>query len=138
MSGVVIDASTTLSWAFEDEETDFADSVLDVVSEGFALVPALWCIEVANGLSTGLRRGRLTADEAEAYAASLAILDIRVDDPPADPLVLAAVAVSTGLTAYDATYLMLAQRTGLPLATLDEQLAQAAAEAGVTVLRPGA
>ena len=136
MSGVVLDASTTLSWAFEDEDMGFADAVLDLVAEEFACVPALWAIEVANGLATGLRRGRLAPEEADAFCSSLAVLDVRVDEAPRDPLELTAVAVGSGISAYDAAYLLLAQRAGLPLATLDQRLASVAAEAGVTVLRP--
>jgi prevent-host-death family protein len=41
-----------------------------------------------------------------------------------------------GLTAYDAAYLELAMREGLPLATLDRQLREAAARLGVPEFQP--
>ncbi len=131
--GVVLDASTRLSWAFDDEAGRYSDAVLDFVSEHHALVPSLWKYEIANGILVGLRRARLSIDEAVSFSADLGAMDIQVDASVLEPLTLLAEAFDTGLTAYDAAYLMLARETGLPLATQDRALMRAARKSGVDI-----
>ena len=58
---VVIDASITLSWYFEDERTQASNSVLDQVTAAGAVVPSLWKLETANGLQIAIRRQRIDA-----------------------------------------------------------------------------
>lgn len=69
-------------------------------------------------------------------ARNLAALPIQIEPPhgPAswDAIILAATRYQ--LTVYDAAYLELAQRSGLPLATLDGDLRRAAAVAGVALI----
>ena len=129
---LVIDASVALAWVFGDEHHDAAWHVVERLREGPAWVPAHFHLEVGNGLLTGLRRGRLTADQAGTAVVALGALPIEVDlDTPnhafSETWPLAAL---HGLTTYDAAYLELALRRRLPLATLDENLARAAAAAG--------
>lgn len=130
---LVIDASMALAWVFGDEHHDAAWQVVDRLIEGPAWVPAHFHLEVGNGLLTGLRRGRLTADQARTAIVALGALPIEVDlDTPSRafsecwPL-----AAQHGLTTYDAAYLELAIRRGLLLATLDASLARAAKAEGV-------
>ena len=132
-SGIVLDASTTLAWAFDDESGKYVEDVLQFVVENHAVVPALWNYEIANGVLVGLRRDRLSIDEAVTFASDLAAMDIRVDSGPFEPMSLLAEAVDSGLTAYDAPYLILARTTGLPLATRDKALIRAARNSGVDV-----
>jgi len=129
----VLDASTALSWAFDDEG-DAGAEVLDHLDEGVALVPSLWPYEVVNGLAVGLRKDRLTQEEAEAFLVDLMRLDIRVHDAPVDSATLLATAIDHRLTAYDASYLHLAKAQGIPLASDDRALRQAAREAEVELL----
>jgi predicted nucleic acid-binding protein len=131
--GVVLDASTTLSWAFDDEAGKYSDAVLDFVSENHAIVPSLWKYEIANGILVGLRRARLSIDEAVSFSADLGAMDIQVDASVLEPVTLLAESFDTGLTAYDAAYLMLARETGLPLATQDRALIRAARKSGVDI-----
>jgi len=131
--GIVLDASTTLSWAFDDEAGKYSDAVLEFVIENHAIVPSLWNYEIANGVLVGLRRARLSVDEAVAFAEDLAAMDIQVDASALEPLALLAEAVDSSLTAYDAAYLMLARETGLPLATRDRELIRAARKSGVDI-----
>ena len=63
---LVIDASMTLSWYFEDERTPARMAVLSQVVEAGAVVPALWRLEVLNGLQVAMRRGRITAAYRDA------------------------------------------------------------------------
>jgi predicted nucleic acid-binding protein len=132
---LVIDASVALAWVFGDEHHDAAWQILERLSEGPAWVPTHFHLEVGNGLLAGLRRGRLTADETRTVVVALGALPIEVDlDTPGRafsetwPL-----AAQYGLTTYDAAYLELAIRRGLPMATLDGRLAIAARAEGVAL-----
>lgn len=101
------------------------------------LVPALWAIEIANGLAVAERRGRCTLQDCEKFLALIGALPVLQDsrqdsrDPgPAAAEVFQA-ARKYALTAYDAAYLELALREGALLATLDDALRKAARKAGV-------
>lgn len=133
---VVIDASLTLTWYFDDEATEAADAVLDRVSEAGALVPALWRLEVANAFQSAIRRKRITALYRDESLTELAGMPIAVDadtDAYAWTTTLR-LAERFGLTLYDAAYLELAQRRSLPLATLDKALREAAASLNIALL----
>lgn len=133
---LVIDASLTLAWYFEDESTPATDDVLDRVTAAGAVVPALWRLEVANAFQMAVRRGRTDQVYRDASLAELGFMPIRIDD---DTNLYAwsatlRLAERFSLTVYDAAYLELAQRHALPLATLDEQLRAAAPGVNVPLL----
>ena len=134
----VLDASVAMAWCFADEASEYADSVLERLLHGEAVVPALWPIEVTNVLSVAARRDRMSsADVAQAFSL-LQALPIVVEPMERRRAFesVATLANEHALTTYDADYLELARRRGIPLATLDEAL-QAAAEAeGVERLVP--
>ena len=133
---LVLDSSVTLSWFFEDERTAATASVLERVVEQGAVVPAIWRLEVANALQSGLRRGRVDAAFRDATLSDLAQLDI-VSDPDTDRHAWAEtlqLADRFRLTLYDAAYMELAQRRHLPLATLDHELRMAARALGTVLL----
>jgi|SRR5690348_13123382 predicted nucleic acid-binding protein len=134
---IVVDASVTMAWCFEDEATAATDAVLDQLRTDEAAVPAPWQLEVINVVLGAQRRGRLTEAQAMRFLGLLGQLPIRVDTLPVDVHEVHAVAARHGLTAYDAAYLVLAERLSAPLATLDEPLAAAARNAGVTLLIAG-
>ena len=98
-----------------------------------AVVPCLWWFEVRNILVVNERRGRISESETAAFLLNLSRLRVRPDRLPEADAVLR-LARTHRLSVYDAAYLELAQREGLPLATLDTDLRRAAAEAGVAVL----
>lgn len=130
---LVIDASVTMAWCFEDEATDATDALLETVAgEGF-LVPALWRAEVANVLLVAERRGRVTPAQRDRFLALLDQVPITVESTPPDSAALIWLAEKHGLSAYDAWYLWLAIRTGATLASLDASLVAAARSAGVDV-----
>jgi predicted nucleic acid-binding protein len=136
MAGFVADASATLPWCFAEEATAATEALLDRVQRGEeVLVPAHWPTEVMNGLLMAVRRGRIDHARVARFARALAALPIRIQPPPApaawDPVI--DVAFDYQLTVYDAAYLELARRTGLPLATLDGDLRKAAPAAGVAL-----
>ena len=132
---LVLDSSATLAWCFEDERSEALRRLLDEVVENGAAVPSLWRFEVGNGLQMAVKRRRIDEGFRDRILGNLAKLDIRVD-AEGDVQVWSAtvrLAALYGLTVYDASYLELAQRRRLPLATLDAALAQAAREAGVPI-----
>jgi predicted nucleic acid-binding protein len=137
MSGFVADASVTLPWRFEDEATEWTEALLDRVQAGEKIVvPAHWPLEVANGLLIARRHGRVTASQISEFIEDLAAFSIRFELPssPAQWPAILALAEQHRLTAYDAAYLELAKRTGLPLATLDGDLLKAARAEGVAIV----
>ena len=127
---VVLDASMALAWHLnrvDPSEATLAALALDAVRADGATVPALWFPEVANALLMAERRRIRTVQETVRFESDLASLKIAVDT--ISPQILQSRALSLGrssvLTAYDATYLELALRTGFSLATFDRQLAEA-------------
>jgi len=132
----VLDASLTLSWAFGGESTPFTLGILKSLETVHAVVPALWPFEVANVLNTAERRGRMNLAAQAAFLERLRRLPIAVEHRPARWLAqqILPLARTYKLSAYDAAYLELAIREGLPLATLDEDLRQAACAAGVALV----
>lgn len=133
--GLVMDASVTLAWAFEDETDPYSEAVLESLVEVEALVPAIWALEVGNALVVAERRRRSTQAATVQFLDLLWQLPISVapDRPEQILSEILALAREQRLSAYDAAYLQLAMRRGLPLATNDATLRQAAARAGVPV-----
>jgi predicted nucleic acid-binding protein len=137
MAGFVPDASVTLPWCFEDEATPWTETLLDRIAGGESVtVPAHWPLEVGNALLVAIRRGRVTAEQVYEFIYDLDALPIRIEpaSPPGSWHTVLALAQKHRLTAYDAAYLELAQRSQLPLATLDGDLRRAAETAGVPLL----
>lgn len=137
MGAFVLDCSATLPWVFADEASLAADALLDQLVQGErAWVPALWHLELGNVLLGAKRRNRIDQAGVEAFFSRLAVYDIAVDDQTMERAWQKTfdLALQHGLSTYDASYLELALRRGLPLATLDRQLVTAARASGVPVL----
>jgi predicted nucleic acid-binding protein len=137
-SRFVLDASVTLAWCFPDESTAYTEGILDLLAAGAeATTPALWPFEVANALLMAERRKRITTAQVASVLQRIASLPIRVDPIHVDRAFgqILSSAREEKLTAYDAAYLELAMREDLPLASLDDQLRQAARSAGVALMR---
>ncbi len=133
---VVLDASVTLAWIYKGETTGAVREVFRRVADGGAIVPSLWHLEVANGLTIGVRRGRIDPQFRASALTDLLALDVQVDAATADAAWNATVLLADThrLTVYDAAYLELALRRALPLATLDKELREAAVAVNVAVL----
>ncbi len=137
MSRFVLDCSVAMAWCFEDELDGYADTVLDGLVEGTAVVPSHWRLEVANILLVAERRGRLKEADSTRFLELLGALPIEVDSET-DARAFGAILLlgrEHGLSSYDAAYLELAMREGVPLASLDQPLGLAAEGAGVSLLR---
>jgi predicted nucleic acid-binding protein len=131
----VLDASITACWAFQDEDHPDARLAFHQMRSEEAVVPCLWWFEVRNILVVNERRRRIAESETAAFLLNLSRLRIRIDRTPDEGAVLR-LARTHRLSVYDAGYLELAQREGLPLATLDADLRKAAAGEGVAIVAP--
>lgn len=138
MTGFVLDASVTMTWLLADGEQGdgtYAAAVLEALKDPStqAEVPVTWSLEVANVLARAEASDLLNEAQSEAFLEMLSSIPIRADNATfaralADTLQLAR---RHRLSSYDASYLELSLRGGLPLATLDADLAKAARKAGV-------
>ena len=138
MNPVVLDASLAIAWCLPDEASAPAEALLAALRQSQIFVPAIWVLEVANGLLAAERSRRITPAAIEEALATIATLVLHTEPAPAlqDAGAILAVARANQLTAYDAAYLDLALRKGVTLATLDRRLRQAAERAGVALLKP--
>ncbi|MBI3184037.1 MAG: type II toxin-antitoxin system VapC family toxin [Myxococcales bacterium] len=132
----IIDCSITMSWCFADEATPAASKVQDRLESEAALVPTHWCLEVVNVLAMAEKRKRITPAKSAAFLGLLKAVDIEIDGETAGRAFghLLTLCRSHGLTSYDAAYLELALRRGLPLATLDDELRSAARKLGIGLI----
>jgi predicted nucleic acid-binding protein len=133
---VVIDSSVALTWCFEDEASPQTDALFERVRDDGAVVPALWHLELANVLLHAEKRGRITTGDVSTRLELIAELPIATDHEMAGRAwrEIMTLARAEGLTAYDAVYLELAIRRGLPLSTKDDALSSAARRIGVAIL----
>jgi predicted nucleic acid-binding protein len=125
MPAFVPDASVTLPWCFEDERTPFTESLLNRIrAREEAIVPSHWPAEILNSLVQAKKRGRVPEEKIQRFLRDLSSFPILVDHERSLTVWerVRSLAETHQLTAYDAAYLELAQRTGIPLATLDRDL----------------
>jgi predicted nucleic acid-binding protein len=136
---LVIDNSVVMAWCFQDETSHSADFILDRLEQGTAFVPSIWPLEVGNVLLVAERHHRLGAGDSIRFLALLSELPIMVDQEPPERMFkeILALARQQKLSTYDASYLDLAMRKGLPLATLDRKLSVAAQRSRVPLVKAG-
>lgn len=133
MSGLVLDASATLTWCFADEDGAYGEELIDEVANSGAVVPVIWSLEITNAIVVAERRNRLSATDGGTFISLVQELPIAIDG--GSPTVVFGTTMELarehGLSSYDASYLELAVRMELPLATLDRKLESAARNLGV-------
>lgn len=137
MEALVLDASITMAWCFDDEATPYTEELLNWCAAGTAMhVASIWPLEVTNVLLNAQRRGRVTEERVEQFLDVLSRLPIHID-----PVLMQRatfdvrkLAHAHRLTSYDAAYLELALRHDLPLATLDDNLKKAALASAVRLI----
>jgi predicted nucleic acid-binding protein len=133
---LVLDASMTITWLFDDETTEAAHRVMRRVATEGAIVPSLWRLEVANVLRNAVRRGRCDDGYADRSLQRLERLMIAVD-AETDARAWGetrSLSRDENLTLYDAAYLELALRVRSPLASCDAALVTAGRRRGLEVL----
>jgi predicted nucleic acid-binding protein len=124
-----------MSWCFKDETNNYADIVLDRLTELVAVVPSIWPLEVVNVLLAAERQKRLSESDSIRFLTLLSQLPILVEYERAEMMKeLLAWARSNHLSSYDASYLDLAMRKGIPMTTLDNKLIEAAKRIDVPIL----
>jgi len=134
-----LDNSVSAAWCFSGEANTYTEAVFRAVaSDGGAIAPALWPVELANAMVVAERRKRITAAQREAFLKNLAGLDIEIQPLVADDVFQQGIGLATNhsLSVYDATYLAIAVQRQLPLATQDQDLMRAAKEVGVSLFQP--
>ncbi len=133
----VIDNSVVMSWCFKDESNDYADIVLDNLQKSTAVVPPVWPLEVANVLLVAERRKRLSEADTIRFVTLLNQLAITVEEGQSEKMMLEILALAREhkLSSYDASYLDLAMRKGLSIATLDRGLRAAAKKTKVQIFK---
>jgi predicted nucleic acid-binding protein len=133
---IVIDASVALAWAHADEQTPAILALAETVSREGGVAPAIWPTEVANALQMAVRRKRISILQRDQLLINFDRLAVEVESPLVSIIRTRVIPLAHqyGLTVYDASYLELAIRRELPLATLDGDLARAANQVGIAVL----
>ncbi len=137
MRAFVLDASTALGWMLDQPVPVRASQARNLIIAGATpVVPLLWSHEVSNAIVMAERRRRITAGQVAPLAADLEefLQVVEIDSTRVLPSVLIKTAQRTNLTVYDATYLELALRRRVPLATLDDKLREAARRDGVELI----
>ncbi len=127
----VVDCSVAARWLLPDEATTYTDAVFDLLNKQDAVVPALFLLEFANVFLKLSRQRKLPPELALGAVQRFAALGIEIDRNAPDPERLFTLGNHYGLSAYDATYLELALRRGVPLACWDGGLKSAADKAGL-------
>ncbi len=136
MTRCVLDSSVALAWVLPGEGTDATEALLDEIAADGAIASGMWPLETANVLLQAEKARRITIDERRRSLTTLAALPIHIDPDTASQAFTRtlSLAETQGLTLYDASYLELALRLALPLASLDKKLRQAASASGVALL----
>jgi predicted nucleic acid-binding protein len=139
VSRFVLDNTVTMAWCFAEEATEFTDTQLSRLSDlsDSAIVPALRLYEVVNVTELAVRKGRITQEKADAFLESLGDLPIEVENPTRRRIFVSVreLVGQYQLTAYDASYLELALRRNLPIASSDKPLTKAAHAAGIALVQ---
>ncbi len=143
MKRFVLDNSVTMRWLFGDGSPDdqrYATGVLDSIQDGNVIVPGIWSLEVANVIARAETKFGLTEARSADFLHALQQMQIQTDAITHQLAFgdIVQLARRYNLSAYDAAYLELALRTGLPLATLDDALRKAGKKAGVQLFAPAA
>lgn len=136
MIAFVLDCSVTMAWCFADEANEQSDKALSLLTQSKALVPNLWSIEVVNVLSVAERKQRLTAIQSNTFINLLQALPIEIDihnNGLPNTRVLE-ISREHQISAYDASYLELAERKNIPLASFDKALCEAAKASGISII----
>ena len=141
MTDFVLDNSVSMRWLLSSEKASdqrYSENVLESMRDADALTPNLWHLEAISVLIGAEKRGEVSLGEIERFISQLENLPIHVDPLTAHQAFSRTLALSRGynISSYDASYLELAMREGLPLASLDKKLLKAAKKADVEIYKP--
>lgn len=131
----VVDSSVVCGWFIANLATPYAEAIAQRLETERAVAPTLLQLEYTNVLRTACKRGRVVAQAAREVVDRIESLPIEFDSQTPPPSTVLSLALRFDLTTCDASYLELALREQLPIATQDEALAEAAWAAGVGVVK---
>jgi len=139
MADFVIDNSVVMAWCFGDEESDYADGVLESLESMQAIAPSIWPFEIGNVLVVAERRKRLNKAASVRFLTLINDLPINVIQEPPGRMTreILTLAREQHISTYDASYLDLAMRTGVVVATQDSGLKKAAKACGISIFKKG-
>lgn len=137
MTAFVVDASVAACWLMPDERHPVAEAAYELIRTESAVAPSLWWFELRNMFVVNERRGRLDMQKTTEALRVLKALPVTIDMDSEEDVLMRLARVHR-LTAYDAAYLEVACRRGLPLATLDAALTKAARAEAVPLVGDGA
>jgi len=125
-----------MTWCFGEEASTESTRLLKRLDSEFALVPSLWFLEVTNILALAEKRGKISTWQVDDFIFKISFLNLEIDYEASERAFshLLPLCRNHGLTSYDAVYLDLALRSGLPLASLDNDLRACAQLHGIEVL----
>jgi predicted nucleic acid-binding protein len=133
---VILDASVAVKAFLADEHGhEQAIALLDAeaASGDTLMAPDILLAEVGHALLGAARRGRIAHESVAAAVLALVDLDLTIVSS-ADLVALAVgVAIPTGLSVYDAVYLVAAEARGAPLITADRRQYEAGLATGRNV-----
>lgn len=132
----VIDNSVVMAWGFQDQTNKYTEAVLDKLATSIAYAPAIWPLEVGNVLIVAERKNILSRADVIRFVSILRSLPIMVEQESPGRMFteILVLARECRLSTYDASYLDLAIRLGLPLATQDKIMISAAKKCGIRLL----
>lgn len=130
----VVDNSVVIAWHAKSQATPYTEKILDRVAKDVAHVPELWVLEFANILRKRILARAISRAQAQLIIDTTLALNLRLDSTPPAAAEILDLALAYGLSAYDAAYLELALRLGVPLAAKDGPLKEAARAAGAGVV----
>jgi predicted nucleic acid-binding protein len=133
----VLDCSVAVAWMLADESSEYTNQLLEHMPDSRVWVPSLWRTEVANAMRVAYRQKRVSLDVVLKNLEQLNVFNIQV--APEDlgqevPTRILQFSLKHDLSSYDASYLYIAERMSLPLATLDKNLRRAALSAKIKLL----
>jgi predicted nucleic acid-binding protein len=134
----VFDCSFCAALFIPDEKSELAAKIFNSLKEDDQItIPLLWWYEFTNVLNLSVKRNRLKHNEAINMINLFEDLQMKTDDSHGSDYTEKIFNFSRlyQLPAYDAAYLELALRTDSILASLDEQLCEAAVKAGIEIIK---
>jgi len=137
VTALVVDASVIAPFLIADEAGDRSEPLMEALLSGSAVAPQHWRLEIGNLGRKAVRHGRITPQELFEGIALFATLPVHIDSQT-DELAWSRIldlSSEHDLTTYDAAYLELARRTGLPLASVDSALMRASESMSVSLFR---
>ena len=127
----VADNSVVLAWFVSSQSTAYSEKMLRRVAREPIHVPVVWSLAFANALRQLERRRKLKPDATAELLDAVDVLGLQSDVSPPGQRRLLDLARQYDLSVYDASYLELAIRLTVPLATQDGPLAAVATKAGL-------